>query len=367
MSKKIVIGLDCDDVLLPCNELAIQMLNEEKGYNLSIDDVTAWNECGGKVDERLRYFNDIRFFERQKATEEAKKFIRALNERPVELVAITDVAAVAATQRISVIQRDFPEIPRKNIIITGRKDLVHVDILFDDGTHNVFGSAAKWPVLWRRPWNSNVSGFLSVSGYDDALALVDRIIEGPVKSVSDKGPYVIALVGPSGSGKTAIANAVCGLYPKAFNIAQSTTTRERRDNEAENAYHFIDMETFLAMKNNGAFLETTMYAGNGYGMEKANIDNILASGRNVVVPLDMCGALAMKTAYGKQAMICFVSRGKSDVMKSILERNISNDDKYRRIISLDDEYKNAALCDYAVHNNGTIEDAAYQIKRIIQK
>lgn len=365
MNKKTIVCLDADDTLLSCNELAIQMLNEAKGYNLTIEDVTAWNECGNKADERLQYFHDIRFFERQKALPGAKEFVRKLLERGVEVVILTAVSAIAATQRIRTIREEFPEIPEKNIIITSRKDLVQCDILIDDAPHNVFDSAAKWPVLLRRPWNHNVSGFLSVGGYDEALALVDRIIEGNSKSVGESGPYVVALVGPSGSGKTAITNELCDNHSDKFAVAQSTTTRERRDTEDENAYHFIDMDTFLEMKNNGDFLETTMYAGNGYGMEKKNVDNVLASGRNAVIPLDICGALAMKARYGKQAILCFVKRRKDDVMQSILERNISNDDKYRRIISLDDEYKNAALCDYVVQNGGTIEDAAKQIIRIV--
>lgn len=365
MNKKTMVCLDADDTLLLCNELAIQMLNEAKGYNLTINDVTAWNECGNKADERLPYFNDIRFFERQRAIPGAKEFVRKLLERGVEVVILTAVSAIAATQRIRTIRDEFTEIPEKNIIITSRKDLVQCDILIDDAPHNVFDSAAKWPVLLRRPWNNNVSGFLSVGGYDEALALVDRIIEGNSKSVGESGPYVVALVGPSGSGKTAIADALCNLHGNMFATAQSTTTRPKRDNESDDAYHFIDMDTFLSMKKNGDFLETTMYAGNGYGMEKKNIDTILASGRNVLMPLDICGALAMKAAYGKQAMMCFVSRRKDEVMKSILERNISNDDKQRRIISLDDEYKNAALCDYVIQNGGTIEDAVKQVLRIV--
>lgn len=365
MNKKTVVCLDCDDVLLSCNQLAIEMLNEAKGYNLTLDDVTAWNECGNKADERLQYFNDVRFFERQKALPGAKDFVRKLLERGVEVVILTAVSTVAATQRILTIREEFPEIPEKNIIITSRKDMVQCDILIDDAPHNVFDSAAKWPVLLRRPWNSNVSGFLSVGGYDEAIALVDRILEGNSKSVGDNGPYVVALVGPSGSGKTAITDELCAKYGDKFAVAQSTTTRKQRDTEADDAYHFIDMDTFIEMKNRGDFLETTMYAGNGYGMEKKNIDSVLASGRNVVAPLDMCGALAMKAYYGKQAILCFVKRRKDDVMKSILERNISNDDKYRRIISLDDEYKNAALCDYTINNGGTIEESAKQICRIV--
>ena len=120
------------------------------------------------------------------------------------------------------------------------------------------------------------------------------------------------------------------------------------------------------MKKGGEFLETTMYAGCGYGMEKRNVDRIFAQGKNAIIPIDMCGAMAMKHRYGKQAILCFVKRSKDKVLKSILDRNISNEDKYNRIISLDDEYKNEHLCDYVINNGGTIMDAVDQLMRISQ-
>ena len=363
---RITMGIDCDDVLLSCNQLALSLLNEEKGANHTLDDIKNWNTCGHAVDERMKYFGTLDFFEKQKALPGAKQFIRALLDRGIDVMLITAVYPFAASQRFKTLQEEFPEIPAENIIVGKRKDVCQVDILLDDAPHNVFNSNARYPVLFRRPWNQHVSGMLSVEGYNECLALVDRILTGSFKSVGDTGPYVMCLVGPSGSGKTAIASDACKQHPNLFSIAQSTTTRARRENEPEDAYHFVSMETFLAMKSNGEFLETTMYAGKGYGMEKRNVDRIFEQGKNAIIPIDMCGAMAMKHRYGKQAVLCFVKRSKDMVLRSILDRNISNDDKYNRIISLDDEYRNEHLCDYVINNGGTISDAVGQLLRITQ-
>lgn len=365
---KPIIALDCDDVLLSCNLLAIQMLNEEKGLSLSLNDVHNWNECGNASDERIKYFRDVRFFERQTALPGAREFVKSLLDRGCDVILLTAVHSIAATTRIRTLRECFPEVPEKNIMIGNRKDICHVDILVDDAPHNIFDSNAKFPILFRQPWNAHMSGMLSANNYGEVLTIVDRVISGAlVRGIQSTGPYVFALVGPSGSGKTAIVDAITKSHPDLFAVAQSTTTRAKRDNEADDAYHFIDMESFHKMKEAGEFLETTMYAGNGYGMEKKNVDTILDAGKNAIIPLDMCGAMAFKTIYGERAVVCFVKRGKDDVIKAILERNIPNEDKYNRIVSLEDEFKNESLCDVTIRNVSSLDDAVGQLLRIAQR
>ena len=364
---KLTVCVDCDDVLLPCNELAIRMLNEEQGLNLSVNDITDWHKSGNASDKRIKYFRDVSFFERQTALPGAREFIHALFERGCDVILLTAVPTIAATQRIQKLRHEFPEVPERNIMIGNRKDICHVDVLLDDAPHNIFDSNAKFPILFRQPWNAHMSGLLSANNYDDVLTIIDRIIAGSLtKTLAPSAPYVFALVGPSGSGKTAIANYLVE-NSKNFATAQSTTTREKREEEADDAYHFITMEEFQKMRENGMFLETTMYAGNGYGMEKKNIDSLLAEGKNVLVPLDMCGAMAFKSIYGSKCVVCFVKRRKDEVIKAIIERNIPNEDKYNRIISLDDEFKNEALCDTTIQNFGSLKEAAEQLIRIANK
>ena len=212
-----------------------------------------------------------------------------------------------------------------------------------------------------------MSGLLSATNYEDVLTIVDRIMSGSLtKSVSLESPYVFALVGPSGSGKTAIANNLVETR-NDFAVAQSTTTREKRDSEADDAYHFISLDEFRSMKDAGLFLETTMYAGNCYGMEKKNVDSLLEAGKNVVIPLDMCGAMAFKSTYGPKCVVCFVKRSKDAVIRSIIERNIPNEDKANRIVSLGDEFKNEDLCDVTISNFDSIESASAQLVRIANR
>ena len=83
-----------------------------------------------------------------------------------------------------------------------------MDILFDDGMHNVMRSNAAYPILMRRPWNQDATGILAVNTYDEFLKLVEIISDSystKTRRFNPDEPGIVVLVGPSGSGKTDIA------------------------------------------------------------------------------------------------------------------------------------------------------------------
>ena len=104
------------------------------------------------------------------------------------------------------------------------------------------------------------------------------------------------------------------------------------------------------MYKNGKFIETTVYAGNRYGTTKNEIDNILSSGKNAVLPIDFSGANALKMRYGEQCEMIYVKRPKADIIRSLLDRMLAQNsekintadvvnDIQNRILSIDDEKK----------------------------
>jgi type IV pilus assembly protein PilB len=99
--------------------------------------------------------------------------------------------------------KDFPEVPPEHILIGTRKDMVNLDILLDDGAHNITRTPATYPVLFRKPWNTHLSGLLSVNSYEDFLHLVEMIRHSFVAEKPNlENGGVVCLVGPTGSGKT---------------------------------------------------------------------------------------------------------------------------------------------------------------------
>ena len=206
------IGLDWDDVTAPFNSIAIDMAN--KKYNitppLELEDIDSW-ENTGRASVIKEFYRDNTLYERQKPTEETKRMIRKLMDIG-EVYFITAVAPGFMGVRASQIMEAFPDFPTENIILGNAKNLVQFDIILDDAIHNVLETPATYPVLMRKPWNSKMTGLLSVNNITEFVYLVEQIINASLyRNKNIKNPSVVALVGPSGSGKTALSDSLCAM------------------------------------------------------------------------------------------------------------------------------------------------------------
>lgn len=359
------VALDCDDVLFPCMGKAVDEMNAKLGWDMTMDEVTSWLPCGGRVDVILECFKDPNFYESQMPYPGAQEFVAKLME-VADVYLLTAVPPMMMGIRANSIKKYFPDIPDDHIILTSSKNLVHIDVLLDDGAHNIFSTPAKYPVLMRRPWNKNITGALAVNNYNEFLSLVEQIKERYFEKPFDKTkPGVIALVGPSGTGKTTIAEKAIELYPDCFEKPKSYTTRPMRSTENEDAYNFTDKETFKKLRDSGEIFESTIYSGNYYGSSKSEVAKVLESGKNVIIPLDMCGAIGMKTSFDN-AIIVYVDRHKRDILTALLSRNCSVEDKVNRLISMPAEERNAELCDYIITNDNTIEETVENLLQIVK-
>ena len=342
------IGLDVDDILYDCNAYALEQLNraEQLCPPLTIYDIRSWGEGNSIADRRIRYFSDPAFVESQPILAGAVEFVRALS-RVAEVFFVSAVPSACMSARALRLRRDFPEIPEENILLGTRKDLVHLDILLDDGAHNITRSPAVYPVLFRKPWNMHLSGLLSVTTYADFLHLVDMLRHSFSDTVPDLSRGgVICLVGPTGSGKNAVAHALAADHGMVKPM--TATTRPRRTGESADEYRFLDEPTFLAEAARGAFLETTVYSGYHFGTTATDMDAIVQAGRIAVLPIDICGALSVKNRYRSRALLVFLNRRPENVILDIVSRELDARDKTRRILSLTDEYRNEELCDVSM-------------------
>lgn len=368
MKNKLQIAIDYDDVLALCTQYAVN-LEAEKGNVLDYSSINQWGKTGKETDVIFKHFADPEFYKNQPLYEGAQEFIREIQKRGHDIVILTAVYPEFASIRAAKIIEEFPEIKKENIILSSRKDLVNVDILIDDAPHNINDTPAKYPILFRRPWNYKMTGLISVSSYDEILYFIDKVSD--LDKNRTVGNKVYCLVGPSGSGKTAIVNEL--IKDPRFAVARSTTTRSRRNGEPENAYNFVSKEEFERLDSQDHFIETTIYAGNRYGTTKDEIDRILNNGQNAVLPMDICGANALKMKYGDSCVTVYVKRPKSLIIRALLDRieeqlkahpersEEIKQDIQNRILSLNSEKKNEDLCDRMIINNSTIEQAVSQI------
>ena len=358
---KISVGVDVDDVLLKCVYHAVELANRDYGFDppLRVEEITTWEAGGRRSDVIYQYFEKEEFFNTQEPFEGACEFIRKLSQM-ADVFFVTAISPPFMGIRAQQLAKYFPDVSLKNYIPATRKDIINVDVLLDDGGHNILAANAKYPVLLRRPWNQHITGMLAVNNYDEFLNLLDCIKKSYLEeAITCSDPTVFALVGPSGSGKTAIMQGILEasrhMEGLSFQKPLSYTTRPRREGEPEDAYHFISAEEFERRKAGGQFLESTMYAGHAYGTSHDEIDRVLSAGSHAILPLDMCGAMSMKMHF-PHAVTIFVKRPRKDLLAAIIKRDSSDDDKINRLLSLENEMKNKGLCDITLENDGTVEE-----------
>jgi len=360
-------ALDIDDLLMECIPYAISLANEKYQFDppLSIYEVNRWGKLGTRADVIFEFFNDPEFYRNQPVIKGAKEFVRKLTQM-TEVFVSTSIPPEFMGIRAKRIMEEFPEIPADHIYMGSRKDKINVDILFDDGMHNVFRSNAAYPILMRRPWNQEATGMLAVNTYDEFLKLVEVIADSysvRPEQFSLSQPSIVVLVGPSGSGKSKIAKQVLERTDR-FEKLMSFTTNDPTAVEKNEWYNYVPIETFHQMCDSGEMFQSTMYAGQGYGSRKTDVEKILAAGKHVMTTMDICGAMSLKTNF-QNVITIYIKRDKKALLASILRKNSSIEDKVNRLIAIDAEKQNAEICDYVVRFD-TYDQAVEQICEILK-
>ena len=359
-------ALDIDDLLMECTAYADRLATEKYHFDppLSIHEHKQWGKNGTRSDAIFEFFQDPEFYRTQPVLPGAKEFVRKLSQM-TEVFVSTAIAPEFMGIRAQRIMEEFPEIPPDHIYMGSRKDKIQVDILFDDGMHNILASSAKYPILMRRPWNQAATGVLAVNNYDEFLKLVEVIGDSysvRPESVPTDEPGIVVLVGPSGSGKSTIAKMVLEKTD-TFQKLKSYTTNDPTAEKENHWYNYVSVEEFHRLCDSGEMFQSTMYAGHGYGSKKEDVEAILASGKHVLTTMDICGAMSLKTHFPHVTTI-YIKRDKKALIASILRKNSSIEDKVNRLISIETEKQNAEICDYVVQFD-SYDDAVQQLCQIL--
>ena len=103
-------------------------------------------------------------------------------------------------------------------------------------------------------------------------------------------PLFIVMSAPSGAGKTTLCDLLLQSYPEIC-YSVSCTTREPRLNEEDGVdYHFLSVEAFKKMIEEGLFLEYARVHDNYYGTLKAPVYEVLREGQCMLLDIDVAGA-----------------------------------------------------------------------------
>lgn len=179
---------------------------------------------------------------------------------------------------------------------------------------------------------------------------------------------VIILSAPSGSGKSTIINALMKSDKLNLRFSVSATNRAPRGEEQDGKdYHFLSDDEFRKAIANDDFLEyEEVYPGRFYGTLKSEIERIGAMGCNVVMDIDVNGALRVKEQLRSNALSLFIQPPSIEELRRRLESRAtdSSESIEARIDRARYELEQAPRFDATVVNDN-LQQAIDQVERII--
>ncbi|MED1802608.1 guanylate kinase [Brevibacillus porteri] len=183
-------------------------------------------------------------------------------------------------------------------------------------------------------------------------------------SMVDRG-LLLVLSGPAGVGKGTVCKALREVMPDLV-YSVSATTRQPRPGEVEGVnYFFKSQEEFKRMIEEDALLEWAEYVGNYYGTPRQFVDDMLNDGRDVILEIEVQGALQVKESFPQGTFLFLAPPDLNELENRIVGRGTESQEIIRKRmevaraeIELMDHY------DYVVVND-VIESACDRIQAII--
>lgn len=173
--------------------------------------------------------------------------------------------------------------------------------------------------------------------------------------------------GPSGVGKGTVVAEVLKRLPNLKRTITYTTRKPRQGELQGRDYHFVTHEEFERLREQGAFLEWAEVYGNFYGSPRKEVEQLLASGHDVVLVLDVQGALSVKQQI-PEAVLIFLEPPSLDELRRRLETRGTDPPEAieRRMEKAKWEMEQASKFDHIVLND-KLEDAVNELVKLMQR
>jgi len=187
-------------------------------------------------------------------------------------------------------------------------------------------------------------------------------------SLNPPNPLLIVISGPSGVGKDSVLEEM-KFRGLPFHFVITATTRAPRPDEVDGVdYFFLSQDEFARMIDEGELLEYAVVYQDYKGIPKSQVREALASGKNVIMRIDVQGAETVRK-LAKDALLIFLTpQNEEELINRLKNRNTETKESLKlRIATTRQEYNKIGLFDYIVVNKeDRLKETVDLIEAIIQ-
>lgn len=178
---------------------------------------------------------------------------------------------------------------------------------------------------------------------------------------------ILAVVsGFSGAGKGTLMKALLARYGN-YALSVSATTRSPRPGEEEGReYFFVTRERFEEMIAGGELIEYAQYVNNYYGTPKAYVESQMAAGKDVILEIEIQGALNVKRQFPEALLLFVMPPSAGELKKRLLGRGTETTEVIAsRLKRAAEESEGIEAYDYILVND-RLEECVEEMHHLIQ-
>lgn len=181
---------------------------------------------------------------------------------------------------------------------------------------------------------------------------------------------VVIISAPSGAGKTTIVKHLLGIESLKLAFSVSACTRPVRVGEVDGRdYHFMTVDRFRCLIEEGAFLEwEEVYKNSYYGTLKSEVERIWKTDHHVLFDVDVMGGINLKSKFGVKALAVFIMPPSIEVLqKRLQERGTESAERLQnRINKAAHELKFVRKFDVTLWNDD-LSEALHEAEQLVKQ